>query len=244
MPLHLCLARLAVLVLLTLTVSLGAVVVGAAGQPAALPPGVPPAQRAVIQGVTESAHLSTRVAAEPFVTRREVFEYLLDHPDFATHVTRALKLARYKIWSTPEGMFLEDGWGVRGQFRVVYAANGTRIFHAKGEYRKALVPTIQGEAITTIEYVMTPTANGRTLVQPTVSGFVRIDHRLAVLALKTVSGVAQRKADLEAARLMRMFAKVSRAIEEDAAAVWTAVSERPDVPRRELQEFGRLLNVR
>jgi hypothetical protein len=223
---------------------LGGVVEGAAGPSAALPPGIPPAQRAEIQGVTESAQLTTRVAAEPFVTRREVFEYLLDHPDFATHVTRALKLARYKIWNTPEGMVLEDGWGVRGHFRVVYAANGTRVFHAKGEYRKALVPTIQGEAITTIEYSMTPTADGRTLVKPTVSGFVRIDHRLAVFALKTVSGVAQRKADVEAARLMRVFARVSHAIEEDATAVWTAVSQRPDVPLRELKEFGRLLNVR
>jgi hypothetical protein len=91
---------------------------------------------------------------------------------------------------------------------------------------------------------MAPAADGRTLVTPIVSGFVRIDHRLAVLALKTVSGVAQRKADLEAKRLMRVFAKVSRAIEEDATAVWRAVSQQPDVPRRELQEFGRLLNVR
>lgn len=215
-----------------------------AGQPASLPPGIPTAQRAEIEGIAKAAHLTTRVAAEPFVTRREIFEYLLDHPDFATHVTRALRLARYKIWSTPEGMLLEDGWGVRGHFRVVYAANGTRVFHAKGEYRKALLPTIQGEAVTTIEYVMTPAAGGRTLVTPVVSGFVRIDHRLAVLALKTVSGVAQRKADLEAKRLMRVFANVSRAIEEDSAAVWAAVSQRPDVPRRELQEFGRLLNGR
>jgi hypothetical protein len=243
-PLHLRSVRRAVLLFLALTMWLGGAVVSAAGQPAALPAGIPPAKRAEIEGVTETAQLTTRVAAEPFITRREVFEYLLDHPDFATHVTRALKLARYKIWSTPEGMYLDDGWGVRGQFRVVYAANGTRIFHAKGEYRKALVPTVQGEAITTIEYVMTPAADGKTLVQPTVSGFLRIDHRLAVLALKTVSAVAQRKADLEAARLMRVFARVSRAIEENAGAVWTAVSQRPDVPARELQEFGRLLNVR
>jgi hypothetical protein len=235
--------RRAVLLSVTVTIGLG-VVEGVTGQPAALPLGIPSAERAQLAGVTESAHLTTRVAAEPFVTRREVFEYLLDHPDFATHVTRALRLARYKIWSTPNGMFLEDGWGVRGQFRVVYAANGTRVFHAKGEYQKALVPTIPGEAVTTIEYAMAPATGGRTLVTPVVSGFVRIDHRLAVWTLKAVSGIAQRKADLEARRLMRTFAKVSRAIEEDAAAVWHAVSLRPDVPPRELQEFGRLLNVR
>jgi hypothetical protein len=241
-PLHV--PRRLILLSLTLTMGLGGVVQDVAGQPIALPPGLPTAQRAEIEGVTKSAHLTTRVAAEPFLTRREIFEYLLDHPDFATHVTRALRLARYRIWNTPEGMLLEDGWGLRGHFRVVYAANGTRVFHCKGEYQKALVPTIEGEAITTIEYAMAPAADGRTLVTPIVSGFVRIDHRLAVLALKTVSGVAQRKADLEAKRLMRVFARVSRAIEEDATGVWRAVSQQPDVPRRELQEFGRLLNVR
>src|SRR3989449_2961617 len=32
--------------------------------------------------VTATASLATHAAGEPFVARREVFEYLLDHPEF------------------------------------------------------------------------------------------------------------------------------------------------------------------
>jgi hypothetical protein len=218
---------------------------GAAARPApVLPAGIPPAHRAQIEEITTAADVSTRVAAEPILTRREIFEYLLDHPDFATHVTRALRLARFRVWSSPQGMRLDDGRGLQGRFQVVYAANGTRVFHARGEFRKALLPTIHGEAVTMIEYVMTPAADGRILVTPAVSGFVRLDSRLAAFALKVGSGIAQRKADLEARRLMKVVTKVSRAIEENPAALWATLNQQPDVPRRELQEFGRLLNAR
>jgi hypothetical protein len=222
---------------------------GASGGAAArsspvLPAEIPIDQRLELQRLADSADVATRVEAEPFLTQRDVFEYLLDHPEFATHVTRALKLARYRIWSTPEGMFMNDGWGVQGHFRVVYATNGTRVFHAKGEYRKALLPTIQGEAVTVIEYAMTPAPDGQILVRSAVSGFVRLDNRLAALAVKVQSGIAQRKADREARRLMKIFTKVSRALKEDPKTVWTALDQRPDVPRRELEEFGKLLNVR
>ena len=57
------------------------------------------------------ASVATRVAAPAFPARREVFEYLLDHPELASHVTRALKVARYRIWRTRDGLFLDDGWG-------------------------------------------------------------------------------------------------------------------------------------
>jgi hypothetical protein len=43
---------------------------------------------------------------------------------------------------------------------------------------------------------------------------------------------------------MRTFARASRAIEDNPADVYERLRQRPDVPLRELQEFGRLLNLR
>lgn len=217
----------------------------ATGRPGlSLPAGIPPPEREQLQLIAETADVATRVDAEPFVARGDIFEFLLDHPEFATHVTRALRLARYRIWQTPSGLYLDDGWGVIGQFAVVYSASGTRVIRAKGEYKKTLLPPIRGEAVATIEYDLVPTADGRSLVRPAVSGFLKLDSRAAAFALKVASAIAQRKADLEARRLMRVFARVSRAIDEQPAEVWTQLQHRPDVPQRELQEFGRLLNVR
>ena len=71
-----------------------------------------------------------------FVARREVFEYLLDHPEFATHVTRTLRVARYRIWRASDGLWIDDGWGTVGRFSLVYARDGTRVMHARGRYKQ------------------------------------------------------------------------------------------------------------
>ncbi|MBI4636584.1 MAG: hypothetical protein HY727_09585 [Candidatus Rokubacteria bacterium] len=210
----------------------------------ALPPEISAAERARLQQVVENATVSTRIEAEPFPGRREVFEYLLDHPEFATHVTRTLRVARYRIWRTPEGLFLDDGWGATGHFSIAYAASGTRVFHAQGQYDQRILPSIHGQGVVVIEYGFRAAAEGRTQVTTTVTGFVKLESRLLALASKLAMGVASRKADLEARRLMKVFAKVSRALEEDPGRVYAELRQRPDVPQRELEEFRVLLNLR
>jgi hypothetical protein len=209
-----------------------------------LPADIPAAERGRLERVAEAAAVSTRVATEPFFTHRAIFEYLLDHPEFATHVTRVLRLARYRIWHTADGLFLDDGWGATGHFAVVHAVGGTRVIYARGAYRQTALPTVNGEAVAMIEYDITPTGDGRDVVRATVSGFVRLDSGVLALAIKLARPIAQQKADLEARRLMRVFARVSRAIDDDPADVYARLRQRPDVPRRELEEFGRLLNLR
>ncbi|MGH7342183.1 MAG: hypothetical protein ACREKH_16960 [Candidatus Rokuibacteriota bacterium] len=225
--------------------SLGAAVSGvwAATPGPSLPADLPAAERARLERVAEGASVSTRVDTTPFVTRREVFEYLLDHPDFATHVTRTLRLARYRIWRTPEGMFLDDGWGATGRFAVVHATAGQRVMYARGAYRQTLLPAINGEAVAMIDYEITPTDGGRDVVHATVSGFVKLDSGFLAVAAKIAGPIAQRKADLEARRLMRTFARVSQALETDPVDVYERLRQRPDVPPRELEEFARLLGL-
>jgi hypothetical protein len=210
-----------------------------------LPAQIPAVERARLQEVADAASVSARAAGEPFVARPDVFEFLLDHPDFATHVTRALKLARYRIWRGPEGgLWLDDGWGVVGQFAVVYADAGTRVAYAHGQYQSGLLPSIRGQAVVVIEYGVSPTTNQRSLISPAVTGFVKLDSRVIALAGMLAGSVATAKAEKEAKRLVKIFAKASRAIEDNPAHVHEAVRQRPDVPSAELEEFRRLLNLR
>jgi hypothetical protein len=55
--------------------------------------------------------------------------------------------------------------------------------------------------------------------------------------------VVQKKADREARRLLRVFSKVSRAVETNPADVYARLRARPDVPQPELEEFRKLLRV-
>src|SRR2546430_16344013 len=122
---------------------------------------MPADQRGQLGRLAEAASVSARVDTEPFLTRREIFDYLLDHPDFASHVTRTLRLARYRIWKTPEGMFLDDGWGATGHFSVVHADAGRRVMYARGAYRQAVLPAINGEAGVMVEYDAPAEGDGR-----------------------------------------------------------------------------------
>jgi hypothetical protein len=72
---------------------------------------------------------------------------------------------------------------------------------------------------------------------------VKLDSRILAAASKLATSVATTKGEKEARRLMRLFAKTSRAIEADAAGVFDKVRQHPDVPARELEEFRRLLNL-
>lgn len=209
-----------------------------------LPQQIPPPERAKLEQVIEQAFVSTRMEAEPYVARPDIFEYLLNHPEFATHVTRALKLARYRIWRTPEGLFLDDGWGTQGHFEVVHAEPGLRVMYARGRYDPPLLPGIQGQAVVVMEYGFRPTEEGHTVVSTTITGYVKLESRFLRIAGALVNPLAQAKADREARQLLKVFARVSRAIEERPDGVYDQVRQRPDVSQQELAGFRQLLDGR
>jgi hypothetical protein len=221
---------------------LALVTVVAAAVPS-LPTDMPVAQRARLEAVTQAAAVSTSVEAEPFIARAEVFEYLLDHPEFASRVTRALKAARYRIWREADGLHLDDGWGTVGRFDLVYATGGTRVMHARGVYQKRFLPDIHGEAVVMIEYGFRPAPDGKSLVAATVTGFVKLDSGFLTVVTKLATPIARAKADREAKLLVKVFARVSRAADESPAALVQELAQQPDVMPRELAEFRRILNL-
>jgi hypothetical protein len=216
-------------------------VVAAAG--AALPPDLPSSHRARLEALAQAATVSTRVEAEAFSGRADVFRFLLDHPEFASRVTRVLKAARYRIWREADGLHLDDGWGAVGRFDIVYAAGNTRVMYARGVYQKRLLPDIHGEAVVMIEYAVRPEGNGRSLIAPVVTGYVKLDSGVLAAALKLLTPVARAKADREARTLVKVFARVTRAIEEDPAGVVADLAREPDVAPADLAAFRKLLRL-
>jgi hypothetical protein len=208
-----------------------------------LPPKVPARERHRLEEIVRRAFASTQMTFEPYPVRPEIFEYLLDHPEFASHVTRALRAARYKIWREGDALWLDDGWGVRGTFAIVYAEPGLRLMRAQGAYQSAL-PDIKGRAVVALAYKFGPGAPGRPQqVSTTLTSFVQIDSRVVRTIGRVGGPLVQKKADREARQLLKVFARVSRAIEDNPADVYARLRDHPDVPRAELEEFRKLLRV-
>ena len=180
---------------------------------------------------------------EPYLVRPEVFEYLLDHPEFASHVTRALKVARYKIWREGGSLWLDDGWGVKGTFALAHAEPGLRLMHAQGAYQSSL-PDIKGRAVVALAYKFQPAPQpDRQQVVTVLTSFVQIDNAVIRAIGRMGGSLVQKKADKEARTLLRVFSRVSRAIENNPAEVYAKVREHPGVPKPELEEFRKLLGV-
>ncbi|MGH7384339.1 MAG: hypothetical protein ACREKG_04090 [Candidatus Rokuibacteriota bacterium] len=207
-----------------------------------LPPEVPPQERRRLEEIVEHAFASTQRQLEPYVVRPEIFEYLLDHPEFASHVTRALKAARYKIWREGGSLWLDDGWGVRGTFALAYSEPGLRLMRAQGAYQSVL-PDIKGRAVVALAYKFQPAPQGRQQIVTTLTAFVQIDSAVVRTIGKMGGPLVQKKADREARQLLRVFSKVSRAIESNPVDVYARLRARPDVPKQELEEFRKLLRV-
>lgn len=221
---------------------LGAVTAGAAWPPLPLPDALSGADRARAAELMAGADVSTRVEAEPFVSRPELFEFLLDHPEFAADLTRVLGLSRYRIRRAPPGLHVDDGWGATGSVRFLPAGPGRRVLLGRGQYRPRRLPTIHGEGLAILEYALSPLGAGRSRVAVTLTGFVKLDSRILAGVLSVAGGLARRKAEREARSLVRLFARTSQRLEEDPAGVVDTLRAHPEVGRADLEAFGRLLS--
>jgi hypothetical protein len=132
---------------------------------------------------------------------------------------------------------------VRGQFKVVHAEPGRRVLWARGRFEQSFLPSIRGQGVGTLEYSFRPAAGGQTVVTTAATGYLQVDNRALNALGRVAAPFVQAKADREAGLLLRTFARVMRAIEESPASVYQRVSARPDVPRRELEQFRQLLRL-
>jgi len=203
-----------------------------------LPPGVPPAELARIEKVLAKATVSTRVEIAPYPLRLDVFDYLLDHPEFATQVTRALKLARYRIWRTADGLNLDDGWGVTGLITPFYGDRGLRVVYARGRYEQSVLPDIRGQAVILLRFADSPGPNGRPVLATSMEVFAQLDSAMVAIF---AGSIAKAKATSEGLHVLKVFSRLSTHLERRADEVLAELARRPEVARPELEGFRRLL---
>jgi hypothetical protein len=204
----------------------------------ALPAGVPTADKARIETVLANATVSTRVEIDPYSLRLDVLDYLLNHPDFATQVTRGLKLARYRIWRTADGLNLDDGWGVTGIMTPIYGDGGLRVIYARGRYEQSVLPDIHGQAVILLRYAGAPGSNGRPMLSTSMEVFAQLDSTL----LASLAGsIAKTKATSEARHVLNVFSRLSTHLNLRADEILAELARRPEVSKSELEGFRKVL---
>jgi hypothetical protein len=206
----------------------------------ALPLGVPLARldddaRARVEAILGSTLLSHRVTGLRTRSREPVFLFLLDHPDFAATVVRALRLGQYHAERRDDGFWGDDSRGARGMIRVLYADEGHRLYHLDGVYESRGLPAIQGRMLVLIEFRHEQDPAGGTYLEASVTGHVRLDTpivgAIAQLATTLARSTVQGAADRKVRRFFGTVARVSRWAYDQPDQFWAALEANPEVPQ-------------
>ena len=206
----------------------------------ALPLGVPLARlddeaRGRAEAVLGTSLFAHRITGLRARSREPVFVFLLDHPDFAAAVARALKLGHYQVEARDGGYWGDDSRGARGLIRVLHADEGRRLFHLEGSYEGRKLPTIQGRMLVLIEFRHEDDPAGGTRVEASVTGHIGLDTPLvgtfAQLATTLARPAVERSAERKVRRFFTTVARVSRWAHDQPEQFWAALEGHPEVPQ-------------
>ena len=217
----------------------------------ALPLGVPLAglegdARGRAEAVLGQSLFAHRVSGLRARSREPVFRFLLDHPDFAAAVARALRLGRYRVTRQEDGYWGDDARGARGKVRVLYADDSRRLYHLEGTYETRGLPTIQGRMLVMLEFRHEEDPAGGTAVDASVTGHVGVDTpfvgALAQMATTLARPAVERAVERKVRRFFGTVARVSRWAYDQPDEVWVALEGHPEVPQdATLEAFRQIL---
>ncbi len=208
----------------------------------ALPLGVPldrldPTARERAASVLGASLFAQRVSGIRYRSREEVFRFLLDHPDFAATLARALRLGEYRVTALEDGYWGDDARGAHGTIRVLYADPERRLYHLEGEYEQRGLPTIRGQMLVLLEVRHEPDPAGGTLADATLTGHLRVDTPGVAAVAQLVTAVARPAVERAVERKVRRFfgtvARVSRWAHDQPEQLAAALDGNPAVPQDE-----------
>lgn len=207
---------------------------------------LPEAARIRAEAVLSNELFSQRVSGIRYRSREAVFEFLVDHPDFAASVARALRVGQYRLRPVAEGYEGDDNRGARGTIRLLYTEPGRRLYHLEGRYDTRGLPTIAGEMLVLLEYHHEADGQGGTQVDSSLSGHLRVDTPVVGALAGVLSGLARpliaRAVEQKVRRFFNTVARVSRWAYDEPEQLAAALDGHPEVEQGPtLEAFTRIL---
>ena len=194
-----------------------------------------------VRDVVAGAVLSHETRGISFRSRKAVFDYLLDHPDFAADVARALRQGKYKLQRVGDGYDLDDGYGAHGTLTPVFTDEGRRLYHLAGRVKSGVLPAIVGQLVILLESEHLDGPDGITYCEMRVAGHLRIDSAGGELIGALAQRLGSGELDKKITRLFRHVAVLSRRAYDDPVGLADDLSERPGLAPERLAELRALL---
>lgn len=203
-------------------------------QPLPLPlTDLPAAARARAETVLAGSLFAQRVTGLRFASREPVYRFLLDHPDFAASVARALRLGQYRLTPVADGYWGDDGRGASGRVQLLYADDHRRLYYLAGRYEHRAMPVIEGQILLLLEFQHEDDGAGGTIVEQGLTGHVRIDTPIVGALAQAVGALArplvEHAVEGKVRRFFRTVARVSRWAYEEPEQLAAALDGHPEI---------------
>lgn len=200
-----------------------------------------PDSSGLVRDVVTRPLVARQVNGIAYKSRPEIFQYLLDHPDFAATMARAIKVGRYRVTPVPGGYEADDGRGVRGLLKPVYADAQRRVYYLTGRYAPSVFPAITGRAVLVLDALHVASPDGKSQAEVTVVGFLKVDSVLARIVAGILRDFTQAAVDRKVRRFFRHVEKVSVRAYDDPTGLAQEIQGHPDLSPGQVAEFRRLL---
>ena len=195
-----------------------------------------------LREVTEEAIFFRDVLGIAVRSRQPVFDFLIEHPDFAATAGRILGIVKYRIVQEREGVFWgDDAHGATGTFELMYAEPGRRIYLAKGTFVKRFLPTIHGRIVLVMVYEHRTDQTGESGVINDVRGYLRIDNPVLGVLARIAKPVVGPIVDKKVLRTFAAAAKLTEQAYRDPAALYYTLGASREINKSELREFRKAL---
>jgi hypothetical protein len=221
-----------------------ALVVGAAGAASTRPlewSRLSSEDQQLVQPVVSNPQVAREVGDIRYPSRPEVANYLLDHPDFAADLARILREGKYRVRQVGAQYEADDGRGVTGIMKPLFTENGRRVFYLQGRYDTRWLPTLHGRAVLVLDTEHVRGATGTPQADVRVTGYLRIDSRLASSLLVIARDFSERTVERKVRRFFLHVERVSRRASEDPRGLADLLEGRSDLQPERAAEFRRIL---
>jgi hypothetical protein len=201
--------------------------------------------RQVVEEILFAPTLSRELKGVKFRSRKEVYEYFLNHPDFAAAVAGAFGLSDYHI--VKEANFSQasggpywgtDGRGATGHFRVVYADKKKRVFILDGTIDKKWLPSVSAKAVVVLSFEHKADADG-SYVENDIYGYIKMDNPFVAQLAKLFHPIIGAMASEKIRHVLSVGATISEEAYRDPAGFLKKLEANPALSQEELDRFRR-----
>ena len=195
----------------------------------------------LVRDVVRGAAVAREVRDITFRSRKPVFDYLLDNPDFAAEVARILREGKYVIRRVGEGYEADDGYGGHGTMRFLLNEEGRRVYYLEGRYDPPLLPTLTGRLVILLDAEHVDGPDGVTYCAMKFAGYLKLDNAMADAVARVMQMFSEDQVDKRVRRFFGHVAAVSRRAYNDPEGLAELLATQPQLPADRVADYRELL---